>query len=119
MLETSFVARVASITTDIYPMVAPKDYQTPCVVYNRSDTIPVATLKAGSENAKIWLQVDIYDRHYLGAKALAETIRRNLEVWVDDEVMSVSWNNELDMIDNTTEVTLYRTMLSFSVYVNL
>jgi hypothetical protein len=119
MLETSLVARLAPITTALYPLVAPKNYATPCVVYNRSDTKPVADLKIGTDAAKVWLQVDVYDVTYLGAKALADMIRKNLEMWVDVEVQAVSWTNEQDMIDETTETMLYRAMLSFEVFVNI
>jgi len=126
MLETSLVARLAPIITNLYPLVAPKKTPEnaatwmPAVLYNRSDTVPVDDLSVGiTANAKLWLQVDCYDYTYLAAKTLAETIRENLEVWVDDEVQSVSWTGEHDTIDNTTESTLYRTMLNFEIYVNL
>ena len=119
MFETSLVSRLSPLAANLYPLVAPKDYVTPACVYNRSDTAPTSDFAPGTTNAQIWLQIDVYDLTYLGAKSLAESIRKYLETWSDNEVQAVQWTNEHDMIDNTTETELYRTMLSFTAYVNL
>ena len=53
------------------------------------------------------------------AKELAADIRDRMMEWDDDTVQSVTWISETDMIDETTDTSLFRTMMQFRLYATL
>ena len=116
MFETALVARLGELAPNMYPLAAPKPFSTPAVIYNRLMTEPVNDLEGNPTSAVIHLQIDVYDPSLGTAKALATSIRQNLVEWTDDDVQAVSWTGEDDWIDQTTEVSLYRTRLTFLVF---
>jgi len=117
MFEQSLFARLKTQAANVYPGTAPLNYATPAVVYNRINTDPLNSLDASADSAILVIQVDVYDPSYLAAKQLAKTLRDDLVEWNDG--VSVSWNNETDMVDETTEKTLFRTMLHFTVFASV
>lgn len=118
MMEAQLYAKIKERATNVYPMVAPRDYATPTIVYNRIDTSPTMTYDNDEDNGVVTFQVDVYDTSYKSAKALAKVIRRHLRTWVevDGSIQSCLWSNEIDMVDDTTPTTLYRVMMRFRVF---
>lgn len=119
MIETQLVAWLQNLAPQIYPGAAPLEYSTPCVVYNRIATDPLDDLEGWTGKGWVSIQIDVYDTSYLTAKTLAASIRDRMLAWEDDVVQAVTWSGETDLIDQTTATTLYRTMLTFSLYAKL
>jgi hypothetical protein len=119
MLDTLLTTRLRTIAPKIYPIKAPKNYATPCVIYNRLSTDFARDLGTEGECGFVVMQIDVYDPIYLTAKALAAAIRKNLTLWSDAAIQSVECADEHDMIDETTGVSLYRTMLTFVIFADL
>jgi hypothetical protein len=113
MLETALVTRLADLAPQLYPGRAPTDYDTPAVIYNRLSTQMEDDLDGVGDMGWVVMQIDVYDPSYLAAKELAQDIRDHLAIWDDEQVHSVTFVNETDMIDETTEATLYRVMMTF------
>jgi hypothetical protein len=116
MLEAALVTRLAVVAPNMYPGIAPKDYATPAVVFNRIHTQPVRDLATPINDAWVVFQIDVYDADYLTAKTTAKAIRDALSGWSDEDVASCVWDNEQDLVDNTTEITQYRTMQTFLLF---
>ena len=119
MLEAALVARLSTLAPNLYPIEAPKNYATPCVVYNRLLTKPVVDLSNEYDNAWVYEQIDIYDPDYMAVIALGEQVRKSLTKWHDDDVQAVIWEDEQHFVDTTTETTLYRVGLRIVVMANL
>lgn len=115
MFAIALTNRLETLAPNLYPIVAPLDYERPAVIYNIINTDPVSDLDSGADLAFIKLRIDVYDASYIDSKTLAKAIRDDLEAWMDDDVEGVTWTDETDMIDDTTDLRLYRTMLTFSV----
>lgn len=117
-MEEKLYAKLKERAPNVYPMVAPRNYATPAVVYNRIDTSPTMSHDNDEENGIVTFQVDVYDTGYKSAKAMAKSIRRHLRSWVeqDGSIQSCLWANEIDMVDDTTPTTLYRVMMRFRVF---
>lgn len=113
MFETRLADRLENITPNVYPNVAPTDYQTPCVVYQVLDTEPFNDLDGFGIEAFVTVQLSISSTRFGEAKQLARKIRENLAEWQQDDVQSVAWINETVAVDNTTATTLHRVMLFF------
>lgn len=118
MIEETIYARIRECASNVYPMIAPRDYATPTVVYNRIDTSPTMSYDNDEENGVVTMQVDVYDTSYKSAKSLAKSIRQHLRAWVEEDgsIQSCLWSNEIDMVDDTTPTTLYRVMMRFRVF---
>jgi hypothetical protein len=116
VIETEIVAWLSDIAPNMYPSVAPLNYTTPAVVYNRTSTDSEDDLEGFHNIGWISFQVDVYDPSYLIAKELAHDIRDRLLEMDDEIVHNVSFVNETDMVDETTEVSLHRVMLTFLIY---
>ncbi|RSU77413.1 hypothetical protein BRX37_06030 [Sphingomonas sp. S-NIH.Pt3_0716] len=116
MIEAQLVAHLAALCPNMYPGAAPLDYSTPCVVYNRIATDPNDDLEGWTGEGWLTFQIDVYDPSYLAAKELAADIRDHMIEWDDDTVQSVTWIGETDMIDETTDTSLFRTMLQFRLF---
>ena len=118
MIENKLYTRLKSVAANVYPVVAPVTYQRPCVVYNRTGTETERNIDDDPQTCGwVTFQVDVYALTLLESKTLARTIRASLKAWVDADISAVTWVNELDMVDDTTDVSLYRTMTSYRVFV--
>jgi hypothetical protein len=115
MFITALNQRLSTFTNNVYPVVAPLDYERPAIIYNIVNTNPVNDLNTNADLAFIRLRIDVYDTDYITAKTLAKSIRESIEAWRDDDVEGATWEDETDMIDDTTDLRLYRVMLAFSV----
>lgn len=117
-MESQLYAKLREHASNVYPLVAPRDFATPAVVYNRLDTSPTLSYDNDEENGVVTMQVDVYDTSYKAAKSLARTIRQHLRAWVEEDgsMQSCLWENEMDMVDDTTPTKLYRTMLRFRIF---
>jgi hypothetical protein len=113
MLETALVTYLSHLAPDMYPGRAPTNYDTPAVIYNRLSTQMEDDLDGVGDMGWVVMQIDVYDPSYLAAKELAHDIRDHLVIWDDEQVHAVTVVNETDMIDETTETTLYRVMMTF------
>ncbi|MDH2134929.1 DUF3168 domain-containing protein [Sphingobium yanoikuyae] len=113
MLETALVTRLADLAPNMYPGRAPTNYDTPVVIYNRLSTQMEDDLDGVGDMGWVVMQIDVYEPSYLAAKELAQDIRDHLSIWDDEQVHSVAFVNETDIIDETTEATLYRVMMTF------
>jgi cob(I)alamin adenosyltransferase len=119
MIEENLVARIKTIAANVYPIVAPKAFQRPCVVYNRIGTNQIRSLDpatGGDEAAFVTFQIDVYSASFLEAKTLARKIKRNLVVWSEEDVQTTQYINEVSSVDNTTETALYRVMTVFEIF---
>jgi len=104
----------------MYPMKAPKGFEQPCVIYNLLHLDPIRTLETGaSDRAVMIYQIDVYDESYKAANTLAISIRDNLVEWVSADVQAVSWTGTSQTIDDTTEVALFRTMMTFVIFASV
>lgn len=119
MIETQLVTWLQDLAPNIYPGAAPLDYSTPAVVYNRIATTPEDDLQGWTGEGWVSFQIDVYDPGYRTAKELAAEIRDRMLAWEDDVVQAVSWSGETDLIDETTDTPLYRTMLTFTLCAKL
>lgn len=119
MIEAQLVAHLADLAPHMYPGAAPLGYTTPAVVYNRIATDPNDDLSGWTGEGWLTFQIDVYDPAYLVAKELAADIRDRMIEWDDETVQSVTWIGETDMIDETTDISLFRTMLQFRLYATL
>ena len=119
MLETALVAWLDDLAPNLYPLAAPLDYATPAVVYSRVSTQDEMDLDGGNDMGWIVMQLDVYDPSYLTAKELAHDIRDRLLSWDDDVVHAVTYTNETDIIDETTDTSLYRVMMTFLLFATL
>jgi hypothetical protein len=117
MLEAALVTRLAEVAPNMYPIDAPKDYTTPCVIYRRLHTNPVRDISTSTVSGYwIALEIDVYDPDYLTARALAKDIELSLSSWDDADANSCSITNDIDDIDTKTEVTLYRVFMTFLLF---
>lgn len=120
-METKLYTRLTEVAANVYPLIAPRDFSTPAIVYNRIDTSPLQTFDNDMEDGSVTMQVDIYDKTYKGMKTQARAIRKHLRAWVDadDGIKACLWTNEMEMVDDTTATKLYRTMLRFRIFCTL
>lgn len=116
MIETLLAARLKTIAANVYPNVAPANYKTPCVVYQRLETETINDLEGFSDQTFVTFLLSISSTVFGEAVLLARTIRNNLRAWHDDDVQAVSWLNEIVSVDNSTETELHRVMLFFKFY---
>lgn len=117
-MEPKLYARLKERASHVYPLIAPRDYEKPAVVYNRIDTTPIQSFDNDEENGFVTFQVDVYDEEYKTAKALARSIRKHLRAWIDEDgsIQSCLWDTELDMVDDTTSTKLFRVVMRFRVF---
>ena len=117
MIEQHLYARLKTVAANVYPNVAPLNYKTPAVIYQRIDTEPMGDLDVGvATEGFVTFQVSVSAPVFGDAMTLARAIKSNLATWENDEVQSVSWLNEHPMTDDTTDVTLHRVLLFFKFY---
>lgn len=115
MFESALVARLDPIISNLYPGVAPLDFAPPCAVYQVSNSQPYNDLSDDIDVSLKTLHIDVYSPSYLTSLTLAKAIRSNLVSWHDDDVQAVTWIDESDIVDETTELKLYRRALVFHV----
>ena len=117
MIEKKLAARLSTLAPNLYPLKAPKNYRTPCVIYNVLHTDPIRDLDRGVAPLCAYIvQVDVYDPRYVAANTLAKSIRDDLVEWSDDGVQAVDWTGQTNMIDDTTDIEIYRTMMTFLIF---
>lgn len=119
MIEEKLYARIKTMVANVYPIVAPKMFHRPCVVYNRIETSPVRSLDPATgedEPAFVTFQIDVYSASFMEAKTLARTVKRHLAIWSEDDVQTASYIGEVSSVDDTTETALYRVMMFFKVF---
>lgn len=117
MLEAALVQRLAPLAPYLYPLRAPKNYAQPCTIYNLLHCDPVRSVDSGaSEWAHYVVQIDTYSESYKTAHDLARAIRDNLVEWTSDDVQSVAWTGTTPMIDDTTDVALFRAMSTYLIF---
>lgn len=117
MIETLLAARLKMAAVNVYPNVAPTNYKTPCVVYQRLETETFNDLDGYSDQTFVTFQLSISSTTYSDALTLARAVRDNLKSWQDENVRAVSWLNEVSSFDNSTETELHRVMLFFKFYI--
>jgi hypothetical protein len=113
MLSIQLTTLLNGITDEVYPLEAPAGFSTPCVVYTIASTEPVDDLDGYANLAQSVVMIEVYSPRYLEAKTLAASIRATLLDWADVE--AVTWVNETDTIDKTTQTSLHRTVMSFLI----
>jgi hypothetical protein len=119
MIEETLYARLKTQAANVYPLVAPKAYQRPCVVYNRVATEVVQDLDLDDgtdQKTFLTFQIDVYSESFFQAKTLARAIKKNLRQWRDLDVQAVAWTDEHSTSDTTTELTLFRVMMFFKLF---
>ena len=116
MIEPLLGDRLETVTANVYATVAPTNYLTPGVVYQRLQTEAIGDLDGLAEEAFITFQLSISSPVFGEAKLLARAIRNNLRDWQDDTVQAVSWIDEIAAVDNSTETPLHRVLLFFRFY---
>lgn len=119
MLEIRLVEWLADLCPHLYPGAAPLDYDCPAVIYNRITTDAEDDLDGWTGTGWASFQIDVYDPDFITAKTLAADIRDRMIEWDDDYVGAVSWTGEHDLIDQTTDTALYRTMMTFRLFATL
>ncbi|ATI54168.1 DUF3168 domain-containing protein [Sphingomonas melonis] len=120
MIDAQLVERLNTLAPNMYPLKAPKNYEQPCVIYNLLHVDPVRSVDSGaSDRAYLIYQIDVYDESYTKASTLAKAIRDDLVEWVSEDVQSVAWTGATQTIDDTTEVALFRTMMTFLIFANV
>jgi len=72
--ETVYTALQSLVSGRVYPQVAPDKPTAPYIVYARVASSPENTLSSGQPIQQTRLQVDIFDKTYAGAIALAEQV---------------------------------------------
>lgn len=118
MIEGKLFTKLRTVADNVYPVVAPRAYKTPAVVYNRIGTDTERNIDADEQTSGwVTFQVDVYDPVLLTAKTKARAIRAALKAWVEPTVKAIVFEGELDMVDDTTEVSLFRTMSSYKLFV--
>jgi len=76
--EQVFTALSPLVSGRVYPAVAPNNVTVPYIVYLRVASTPENTLADGQPIQQTRLQVDVYDKTYLGAQTLAEQVKTAL-----------------------------------------
>lgn len=118
MIEDRLYAKLRTVADNVYQIVAPKKYRTPAVVVNRIGTETVRDTDLDEQTAGwVTFQIDVYDPILLTSKMKARAIRAALKAWVDPTIASVTFESETDMVDDTTDVSLFRTMASYRLFV--
>ena len=120
MIDHMLVERLYALAPNLYPLRAPKNYSTPCVVYSKLHCDPVRSVDSGASD-RAWLiyQVDVYDPSHKAAHDLAKLIRDNLTGWTSNLVQSVAWTGTTSLIDDTTEVPLFRAMSTYLIFASV
>jgi len=70
--EQVYAALSPLVSGRVYPSVAPNNVTAPYIVYFRVASTPENTLADGQPIQQTRLQVDVYDKTYLGPQTLAE-----------------------------------------------
>jgi hypothetical protein len=118
MLEVKLCDRLLTVCPNVYPGAAPVGYKRPCVIYNRISTDPTRNLDDDDETATVTFQIDVYSALQTEALQLSANIRANMKAWQDPDIECVAYTSRQSMIDNTTEVQLFREMTFFELFAN-
>ena len=117
MIETLLYNKLKAITANVYPLVAPTNYETPAIIYNRIGMDPTRTVDDDPQTEG-WVdfQVDTYSPRFLEAKTVGRQVTNLLKAWKDSDVRSASWTEEEHTVDDTTAVDLYRVRIQMRFY---
>lgn len=115
MFEKLLTARLRTVVTNVYPLVAPMNYKTPCAVYQRLDTEAIEDLSGDISEEFVTFQVAISSTDYSEALTIAQAVRQSIVEWQDDSIDVMSFVNETMGVDNSTETALYRALLFFRI----
>ena len=119
MIDSLLYNRVSEVHSNTFALRAPEGVTFPCVITQRISTVPVRDLEGADGSADFVFQVDAYANGYTAAKALATTLRHQLDGWTATGVKSCAYLGESDMIDETTNTTLYRVMQEYRLFADL
>lgn len=116
MIDQLLVQRLCPFAPNLHPLRAPKNFKQPCVIYNLLHCDPVRSVDSGASDLAFYVyQIDVYDESYVTAHEVARAIRDDMVEWTSDDVQSVSWTGTTPMIDDTTEVALFRAMSTYLI----
>ncbi len=118
MIEALLDARLLTITPNVYPGAAPLHYQRPCAIYNRIGTEPTRDLDDDDPTAIITFQIDVYSTLQNEAITIARAIRDSMKAWDEGDIQCVAYTARQDMVDNTSEIQLFRVMQFFEIMAN-
>lgn len=112
---------------DVYFMRAPDNKKPPFIIIQRTDSERFRAINNPSGIAQAKLQIDAYDKTYIGAKELGAQIETILDGYQgvvsygDDDpqnevdISGVSLQNEFDSFDQTVKPFLFRSLSNYIV----
>ena len=113
-------APITAITADIKPQILNDDHADPAITYTLIYDEAFRVYAGHSTLFRAEFQVDCYAAVYADSKALANTIRNELQSYVgafgDHEAQQIDFRSERDMHESQTK--LHRVMLEFTLWYN-
>ena len=112
ILEDTIVSVLENVGVIPYPLVAPHDPVTPCVVYQRITHPPFRTHEGNAADRGLW-QFSCYAHERNEVLDLAETVRAAFDLnQIDFELATME--SEIETIDADSQ--LYRKILDFNIW---
>jgi hypothetical protein len=111
MIEDTIVAVLVNIGVAPYPLVAPHDAVTPCVVYQQISTFPIRSHEGYVADRARW-QLSCYAHERNEVLDLAAQVRAAFDLnRIDFELSTLE--SEIETVDDTG---LFRKILDFNVW---
>lgn len=110
-LENTIVSILENVDIVPYPLVAPHDAVTPCVVYQQITTFPLRSHEGYVSDRSRW-QMSCYAHERDEVLNLADTVRAAFDLnQIDFELATAE--SEIETVDQTG---LYRKILDFNIW---
>lgn len=112
ILENTIVTLLENLDITPYPLVAPHDAVTPCVVYQQITTNPLRTHEGYVADRSRW-QLSCYAHERTEVLTLADSVRAAFDLNQIDFELSTA-ESEIETVDPDTG--LYRKILDFNIW---
>jgi len=112
ILENTIVTLLENLDITPYPLVAPHDAVTPCVVYQQVSTFPLRSHEGYVADRSRW-QLSCYAYERSEVLSLADTVRAAFDLNQTDFELSTK-ESEIETVDDGSK--LYRKILDFQIW---
>lgn len=112
ILENTIVGVLENVGVTPYPLVAPHDAITPCVVYQQISTFPLRTHEGYVADRSRW-QFSCYANERNEVLDLAESVKAAFDLNQIDFELSTK-ESEIETVDDVSK--LYRKILDFDIW---